>query len=100
MIARSWREGDPEPADHPPLVDDEGVTWLWDDSDPVDIPSYIRRKATQYPHPDGGPGPVLGSPIGLEWGEILAEYGPLREATEDETDAFMVTYAAKPLGAS
>lgn len=100
MTARSWQEGDPEPPDHPPLVDAEGVTWLWDDSDPYDIPGYVRRMVTRYPHPDGGPGVVLGSSVGFDWEEILTDYGPVREATAAEAAAFLVTFAAKPLGVS
>lgn len=98
MTSRSWREGDPEPPDHPPLVDDEGEAWLWDDTDEFDIPSYQRQKVTLYPAPAGGRGVGLGSPCGLTWAEILDEYGPLREAMDDEAERFTVTWAAKPLG--
>jgi hypothetical protein len=80
MTTRSWSVGDPEPRDHPPLVDIEDVTWLWDSDNEL----YERQKFTHHLHPDGSPGAVIGSPI-LDWREILEEYGPVREATAEES---------------
>ena len=94
MTARTWNPGDPEPVDHPSLVDREEVTWLLDDQDEFDIPSYARQKVTVHPSPDGGAGVGFGSPVGLTCEEITAEYGPLREATEDEAGSFEVSWPA------
>lgn len=94
MANRSWAVGDPEPIDHPALVDTENVSWLWD----PDNFEYIRQKFTHYPHPDGiSSGVVLGSPM-LDWEEILDEFGPVREATAEEARTLVQEWAAKPLG--
>lgn len=93
MTARTWTTGDPIPDDHPALVDDGGVTWLWD---PYDL-CYEQQKVTHYPGPDGGPGVVIGSPI-VDWEELLDEYGPVREATADEVSAFVEAWATHPFG--
>jgi hypothetical protein len=88
-MTRSFHEADPEPDDHPPLMDAEGVVWLWDDTDEVDIPCYQRQVVTHYPGATGeGSGVVVGGPAGMEWWEIVTEYGPLREATVDEAGTF------------
>lgn len=79
MTARSWSEGDPEPSDHPSIVDSEGVTWNWgeDDDDPGRM-CWIQRKVSARGIF------VFGGLLGYEWADILAEFGPVREATEDE----------------
>lgn len=94
MSTRTWTVGDPEPHDHPPLVDGEDVTWLWDPYNLI----YERRKFTHYPHPDGtSPGVVIGSPV-IDWEELLDEYGPVREATKEEAHTIVEAWAARPLG--
>lgn len=102
MTGRIWREGDPMPADHPPLVDNEGVVWRWgnDWGDYPDDYSYERQIITHYPAPDDGPGVAVGPPVGLDWDEILVDYGDLREATLNEARIFTHKWVDKPLGVS
>lgn len=96
MAVREWSVGDPEPADHPPLVDSEDVTWLWDPDNWI----YERQKFTHHPHPDGkSPGTVLGSPI-VDWEELLDEYGPVREATADESHVVVEAWVTRPVSDS
>jgi hypothetical protein len=94
MSTCEWASGDPEPLDHPALVDNEGVTWLWN----IDDCCYDRQQITHYPSATGeGPGPLLGSPI-VSWDDLLDEYGPMREATVGEAAIFVETWATRPLG--
>lgn len=94
MTARVWREGDPEPTDRPPLVDDGGVAWVWSNEwgEAEDDYCWTRREARQLVLPDGSNGAVLGPPLGLDWGEIVSEYGPMREATDEEARSMTVVY--------
>lgn len=84
---RAWDEGDPEPADHPPFVDSDGVTWVWEVNefgDPEDPPSWVQKLFTHHVKSDGTVGAVSGGLMFMEWDEILADFGPVREATADE----------------
>jgi hypothetical protein len=92
MTAHTWREGDAEPADHPPLVDDGGVAWVWSDDWDEDDYGYTRREVRQLVLPDGSNGAVLGPPLGMDWEEIVGEYGPMREATDEEARSMTVVY--------
>lgn len=69
VTARTWIEGDLLPDDHPPLIDD-------------DDPGYVRQIMTSVRPDPSVSGVVVGPPLGLDWDEIVIEYGPLREATE------------------
>lgn len=90
MSARTWTEGDPEPADHPAVVDNDGITWLWDVED--DWPTWTRMQVTHHTRDDGQPGAVIGFTTEFEWSDLLIDYGPLREATEDEARHLTVRY--------
>lgn len=86
--ARAWNEGDPQPADCHAVVDDEGNTWLytedpWDDGSTVHF-GWVRQRFEHHPGKDGNPGIVVGGQIEDEWSELVATYGPLREATGEE----------------
>jgi hypothetical protein len=89
MAVRTWTEGDPEPKDHPPIVDNEDVTWLW-----VEIEEDWWEYQRQYFEHRGLI--VLGGPIGLDWEDIVGEYGPLREATAEEAENLTVSFKSTP----
>lgn len=81
MSTREWDTGDPEPADHPAVVDCEDVTWAYeDDGDGFGRMAWNRKHITRHPAGGGSVGP-----IGQEWAEVLEEYGPVREATKAES---------------
>lgn len=89
MTTREWATGDPEPADHPPIVDFDGITWIYeDDGDDFGRKAWNRRHITRRAAGGGSVGP-----IGEEWAEVLDEYGPVREATDDERTNLTVTVA-------
>lgn len=80
MSAREWNVGDPEPADHPPVVDADGVTWIYSDmGGDGDYPTWNRNHIER----GGGVGLVYG-PLFYEWPDVVELYGPVREATEIE----------------
>lgn len=92
MSTRTWDSGDPEPADRPAVVDDEGFTWLWTDMADEDYPVWTRMQLTRHPG-----GAVVGCRTAYDWTEMLDEYGPLREAAAAEADRMTITFpAGKP----
>lgn len=95
MTARVWNEGDPEPKDRPAVVDDDGITWAWLDSNDEDYFEWTRLKMTHIRGRDGRPGAVLGFSTALDWWEVTG-YGPLREATADEAEQITVSYVDSP----
>jgi hypothetical protein len=79
VTARSWREGDPEPADHPTVVALDGNHWQWQDGDDLHRGYHALAVTT-----DGGW--VTMGIWGVRWPEIfrftpvgaaLAEGGPV-----------------------
>jgi hypothetical protein len=82
---RIWAEGEPEPSGRPPVVCADGVTALWD----PEHEGWSRQKVTHHPVPEGAPkgsvGAVTLGPLGMDWDEMLADHGPVREATEHES---------------
>lgn len=90
---RTWNEGDPEPADHPAIIDRDGVVHLWtDDQDGFGNKSWNQQCITHFA--EGG---ITGGVLDEDWADILSEYGPVREATPDEADIVVVRYPA-PVG--
>lgn len=83
MTARVWDDGEPEPKDRPAVVCDDGVTATWDDSD-----WWTRREFVHHGTY------VSGGSTGMDWAELLEDYGPLREATADEAQTTIVRYPA------
>lgn len=79
-----WREGDPEPSGRPAVVCADGVTALWD----AEHGGWSRQRIVHHPVPEGAPkgtqGGVTVGPLGMDWPELLADHGPVREATEHE----------------
>lgn len=79
-----WREGDPEPSGRPAVVCADGVTALWD----AEHGGWSRQRIVHHPVPEGAPegsvGAVTMGPLGMNWDEMLADHGPVREATEHE----------------
>lgn len=73
---RTWEVGDPEPEDHPPLVDDDTITWLWMEVE-EDVFSYVQQNVSI----NGNYGEGFRM---LSWEDLLDEFGPLREATDEE----------------
>lgn len=96
MSARTWREDDPEPADHPAVVDADDVAWVWRDDD-ESVPNtgigYHQQLITHY-----GNGPLVGmGSICNEWREIfsiLPRGSVLREATADEAETWVERWTA------
>jgi hypothetical protein len=85
MTARTWDDGDPEPRDHPAIVDSDGVTWLYlPDQDGCGGYEWVQRLFTHYD------GYVTGGSLGYDWSDILEEYGPVREATDEEASIVTV----------
>lgn len=102
MTARTWAEGDPFPKDRPPLVDNDGIAWVWvtDPDGFGDGEGYLRQQLTcqRVAGAPEGSGVVLG-PMPLErweWPEMLADHGPFREATAEEAGVMTVTYRTVP----
>lgn len=93
MSARTWTAGDPEPTDHPPVVDEDGVTWMWSDVLDEDYFTWTQMKVTQLTGLDGKPGLMSGYSTS-SWPELLTDYGPVREATDDEARNLTVAYSA------
>lgn len=89
MSARTWKNGDLEPIDHPPVVDRDGVTWTWSLDD--GWAWWSRRQVRQCPGVDGGRGLVVGF-MESDWADLLGEYGPVREATAEEAAALSVVF--------
>lgn len=88
MTARTWGNGDPEPVDHPPVVDRDGVVWLWSINED-DWAWWIRQQVRQFPSVNGHTGMVAGFSES-DWADLLGEYGPVREATADEAGRLSV----------
>lgn len=80
---RTWDIGDPEPSDHPAVVDDDSMTWTWEEVE-EDVWCYMQALVTI----NGNFGEGFKS---LPWLDLLDEFGPLREATPDETAALTVS---------
>lgn len=82
MTARSWREGDPEPADHPAVVDPNGNTWSWV-VDPDGLGTgYQEQLIRRY-----GQSSLVTMPCPVAWVDVwerLPECAELREATAAE----------------
>lgn len=91
---REWGEGDPVPADHPPLVDGEDVTWLWSDDDLV----YERRKFTHCQNSDGSDSGLVLWGSTMSWDDLLENYGPLREATASEARMIVESWGEQRVG--
>lgn len=68
---RTWRVGDEEPEDHPSIVDEDSITWYWEEVD-EDEYSWVQQGVTI----NGNEG--LG-PLYMTWPELLEEFGPVRE---------------------
>lgn len=81
---RTWEAGDPEPSDHPAIVDDDSITWVWLE---VEDGFWCYIQTGVAINGNGGIGAKA-----LLWIDLLEEYGPAREATADETAALDVTY--------
>jgi hypothetical protein len=92
MTAWTWREGDPEPEDHPAVVDPDGTTWLWVD-DPDDLGTgYQQRLITHY-----GQSSLVTIPCPVAWAdawERLPEGAELREATTAEACTWVEQWTA------
>jgi len=82
-ILRSWNPGDPEPADHPDVIDAEGDTWAWEPYDE----EGLALDPLQPGEAAGGwwlkTGPYRGGGL-WPWDEVT-EPGTVHEAGE-ETD--------------
>lgn len=72
---RTWDVGDPEPSDHPAIVDDDSITWTWEYVE-EDIWLYVQNGVTI--NGNGGEGPKM-----LPWHDALDEFGPFREARDE-----------------
>jgi hypothetical protein len=83
VTARVWDEGDPEPKDRPAVVCDDGVTATWSEDD-----WWCRQ---EFKHHGTY---VLGGSMGMDWPELLADHGPVREATADEAETVIVRYTS------
>lgn len=99
MTARTWKEGDPEPPDHPAVVDPEGVTWVWRDDDDVDLGTgYHQQLITHLGGTGHGDGIVTMGSICNDWEDIfgsLLKGAVLREATEEETRIWVERWPAE-----
>jgi hypothetical protein len=81
---RVWNAGDPEPTDHPPVVDEAGLTWLWlEDGEGGHV--WNRQQITRYED-----GLIAAGALEWEWTGLLADYGPLREARDNEATNVVV----------
>lgn len=58
-------------------IDKDGLAWCWAD-DGVNEPDWTQQVVHIHPHH------LVTGPMGLEPEEIEREFGPLREATEDD----------------
>lgn len=80
MSTREWRTGDPQPADRPPLVDNDDVTWLSNDGAAQHAAGTLAAGVQKVLE--------LLSQINIvariPWEELLERFGPMREATFDE----------------
>lgn len=89
MTTRTWDTGDSEPEDHPPLVDEDSITWLW-----MEVEEGVWYYVQQNVSINGNWGTGF---TWTHWEALLEEYGPVREASEEE--AFAVTWRyGKPRG--
>ena len=97
MTARTWTVSDPIPSDWPVVVGPDGATWGRD----LDAAAseginglYVRQ---EWKHWAGG-GVTLG-PAGCDFADIFHEYDEgavLREATDEESSAWLETWPATP----
>lgn len=87
MTARTWKFGDPEPTDHPSVVDDNGHTWTWSADEGWSGYGWTRQVMTRHK------AFATYGPVGQEWDEILDEDGTLREATADEARNVTMIFA-------
>lgn len=71
---RTWDIGDPEPSDHPAVVDDDSMTWTWEEVE-EDVWCWIQAEVTI--NGNGGAGPLC-----LPWLDLLAEFAPLSEVAD------------------
>jgi hypothetical protein len=74
-LMRVWHLGDPEPSDHPDIVDDDSVTWSY-----VKIEEGWWAYCQQDVSINGNSGE--GSKT-LPWRDLLEEFGPVREVTKE-----------------
>lgn len=70
---RTWRLGDPEPSDRPPIVDDDSIIWLREETEEG---MWIQQGVSIDGNRGEGPRELL-------WDELLTEFGPLTEVPED-----------------
>jgi hypothetical protein len=88
---RIWNEGDPEPRPRPAVVCEDGVTALYDREDwwhRMEIVHY----ALPVDAPEGQRAAVTGGETCMDWETLTESYGPIREATAEETDCVLVRY--------
>lgn len=68
---RTWDLGDPEPSDHPDILDSDSVTWSYEEVEP-DLMAYCQQGVSIN-------GNLGEGPICLPWRDLLEEFGPIRE---------------------
>lgn len=76
---RNWDLGDEEPSDHPAIVDEDSVTWLWMEVE-EDVWLYVQQGVTI--NGNLGEGPKV-----LPWRDVIEEYGPVKEAAREDVEA-------------
>jgi hypothetical protein len=78
---RAWQSGDPEPSDHPDVVDAEGDVWSWEPW-PVEV---LEIDPLQPDEDAGGwwlkTGPYAGGDL-WPWSEVTSS-GPVREYVDE-----------------
>lgn len=76
-MTRTWQSGDPEPPDHPDVVDGEGDVWAWEDYSA----EVLELDPLQLGEAAGGwwvkTGPFAGGDL-WPWSEVT-KCGPVRE---------------------
>lgn len=75
IVRRMWHEGDPEPDDHPYLIDQRGEVWIYDNAGDDDLGLWPGWWA---PFVDTQPCP---------WEDVFTTHGAreLTECTKEET---------------
>lgn len=78
-MMRTWKHGDPEPSDHPPIVDDDSIAWVWTQ---LEEETWLYCQVGVSINGNFGDGSWA-----VPWGALLLEYGPVREASPEEIES-------------